>query len=134
MGIEQNTPLSIAIPRETAFNLESQFSADAVKAINASATAVKAIHAATHAGGKFLPDANDSPDSDDDNSTAAHIKRCKNHLEQCDEEACERAPSDGSLDHMALAHRHLTEALEQRARAGRRAAVGGQPHVGVRFA
>jgi hypothetical protein len=101
---------------------------------------VTAIHAA-NSKGKFLPDANDadySDDSDDDDSTAAHVKRAQNHLEACDEDMCERAPSDGSPDHMALAHKHLTEALEMRGRGQRRADAGRRGFVikavGVRFA
>lgn len=98
--------------------------------------AIVAINAA-NSKNKFLPDANDaaySDDSDDDDSTAAHIQRCKNHLEQCDEAACERAPTDGSPDHMALAHRHLGEAIEQRARGERRDLVSqNSHHTRVRF-
>jgi hypothetical protein len=70
--------------------------------------------------------------ADDDDSTAAHVKRAQNHLEMCDEDMCRAAPTDGP-DHLTLAHKHIGEALEMRARAGRLAAVG-QNVVSVRFA
>jgi hypothetical protein len=87
---------------------------------------------------KFLPhddaafDDDDGIPSADDDSTAAHIKRAQNHLEMCDEDMCRAAPTDGP-DHMSLAAKHIQEAMEQRARAGRLAAVG-QNVVSVRFA
>lgn len=112
------------------FDLAGQFSPGAVLAINVA-----------NARGKFLPDANDAdfPDetadgipASDDDSTWAHVKRAQNHLEACDEDMLNAAPTDGP-DHLTLAHKHIGEALEMRARAGRLASVG-QQHATVRFA
>lgn len=108
-------------------------------AFNPKLFASTAVHA------KFL-DANDADysddsadgiPSDDDQSTWAHCKRAANHIECCldaDSELCNRPPADGSPDHLALAHKHLGEALEQRARGGHRDLVSeNSRHARVRF-
>lgn len=123
--------------RSEAFN-PRQFSSASVTAIMAANATGKFL---------FLPDANDADYSDgtadgipadDDNSTWAHCKRAANHLEQCidaDSELCDRAPMDGSPDHLALAAKHIQEAMEMRARGGHRDLISeNSHHQRVRFA
>ena len=92
-----------------------------------------AVHAKflSHDDAAFADD--DGIPASDDDSTAAHVKRAQNHLEMCDEDMCRAAPMDGSPDHLTLAHKHIGEALEMRARGQRLASVG-QQHSFVRFA
>lgn len=110
------------------------------KPFNLQLFASPAVHA------KFLPDADDqnfsdgSADgipSDDDQSTWAHAKRAANHIEMCldaNSELCDRTPADGSPDHLVLAAKHIQEAMEQRARGGRRDLISENSHHNrVRF-
>ena len=108
-------PVSIAIPRETAFNLAAQFTADAVKAINASPAAVKAIHAAHAGGSSSLGVAHD---------LLGCVLAGEDNTSEC---------NHSGVDHIDMARQCLENyAKEESARKQRRAAVG-QPVVGVRF-
>ncbi|MGA7762005.1 MAG: hypothetical protein WCA59_09675 [Candidatus Binataceae bacterium] len=88
-----------------------------------------------HDDGAFADD--DGIPASDDDSTWAHAKRAMNHLEQCcdaDSELCDKPPTDGSPDHLALAHKHIGEALEMRARGTHRDLVSeNSHHTRVRF-
>jgi hypothetical protein len=107
------------------------------KPFNPQLFASPAVHAkfTPHDDGAFADD-DGIPSADEADTAWSHAKRAMNHLEQCcdaDSELCARPPTDDSPDHLALAHKHIGEALEMRARAGRLASVG-QNVVSVRFA
>ena len=93
---------------------------------------------------KFLPHDDGAFDDDDGIPSAAdadsawgHAKKAMNHLEvacDADSDLCDKPPRDDSPDHLALAHKHLGEALEMRARGGRRDLISeNSHHLRVRF-
>jgi hypothetical protein len=93
---------------------------------------------------KFLPhddaafdDDDGIPSADDADSAWGHAKKAMNHIEQCcdaNSELCDRAPADGSPDHLVLAAKHIQEAMQMRERGGRRDLISENSHHNrVRF-